>query len=879
MMAQYLAIKAGAPDCLLFYRMGDFYELFFEDAVAAADALDITLTKRGKHEGAEIPMCGVPVHAAESYLSRLIRKGFRVAVCEQTEDPAEARKRRGHKAVVKREVVRLVTPGTITEEALLDARADNYLVALARAESRLGLAWLDLSTAEFRTMETTPADLEADLARLAPSELILPEALATAGELAPALAAWRARRVPGEAPVLDSGRAARRLAEHFAVTTLEAFGAFSRAELAAAGALLDYVETTQKGRIPRLERPRRVESGHELRIDAATRRGLELIRTLSGNREGSLLACVDRTVSGAGARLLAARLAAPLADAAAINQRLDMVGFFVEDGAVRANTRELLSRTPDLARALSRLALDRGGPRDLAAIARGLERAGRLRDVVPAAGLAPPPSGIAEAVAGLGGHGALVDALARALAPEVPAQAREGGFVAPGHRADLDEQRRLRDEGRRLIAGLESKYREETGIEGLKIRHNHVLGYYLEASARRADPLLAPPLNETFHHRQSMANALRFSTTELSELERAMAEAAERALAIEFEVFEALVARVLAASEPIRLTATAMAALDVAAANAELAATERQCRPVVDDSLHFEIAGGRHPVVEAALRARREGSFVANDCDLGAEARIWLLTGPNMAGKSTFLRQNAMVCVLAQSGAWVPAASARIGVVDRLFSRIGASDDLASGRSTFMVEMVETAAILNQAGERALVILDEIGRGTATWDGLAIAWAAVEHLAEVNRCRTLFATHYHELTALHGRLPSLANHTMRVSEWRGEVVFLHEVVAGAADRSYGIQVARLAGLPPSALARAETVLAVLEKSDTEGGAATAKLAEDLPLFAAARPKGGSAGPKAADPAREALAALDPDSMSPREALDALYRLRELLASE
>ena len=876
MMAQYFAIKAGARECLLFYRMGDFYELFFDDAVAAAEALDITLTKRGKHEGRDIPMCGVPVHAAETYLSRLIRKGFRVAVCEQTEDPAEARKRRGHKAVVEREVIRLVTPGTLTEEALLDARSDNYLVALARAGARLGLAWLDLSSGEFHAMETSAGDLEADLARLAPSELLLADSLVSAEPLADALGPWLDRRVPGEGPAFDSGQGARRLREHFQVASLEAFGAFSRAEVAALGGLLEYALSTQKGRVPRLDPPRRIEGGTELKIDAATRRGLELTRTLTGGREGSLLATVDRTVSGPGARLLAAHLAAPLAEAAAINRRLDMAGFFVDRVAARQTVRERLARAPDLARAIGRLAVGRGGPRDLAAIADGLARAGELARALPDDGLVPPPDGIVAAVAGLGGHAALVDELRRALAPEVPARASEGGFVAQGVRADLDEQRRLRDEGRRLILGLEAKYRQETGLDGLKIRHNHVLGYYVEVSARRAEPLLAPPLTEIFHHRQSMANALRFSTTELSELERAMGEAGERVLAIELEVFDRLNAQVLAVSEPIRRTAGALAALDVAAANAELAANERYCRPTIDDSRAFEVMGGRHPVVEAAILARREGTFVANDCDLGPDARLWLLTGPNMAGKSTFLRQNALIAVLAQAGLWVPATSARIGVVDRLFSRIGASDDLASGRSTFMVEMVETATILNQAGERTLVILDEIGRGTATWDGLAIAWAAVEHLADVNRCRTLFATHYHELTALAGRLPGIANHTMRVSEWKGEVVFLHEVAAGAADRSYGIQVARLAGLPAPALVRAETVLAALEKSDAEGGGATARLAEDLPLFAAARPRGGGGAP-APDPARDALAALDPDAMSPREALDALYRLRDLLA--
>ncbi len=734
MMAQYHAIKEAHPDCLLFYRMGDFYELFFADAEQAAAALDITLTKRGKHAGQDVPMCGVPVHAADTYLSRLIRKGYRVAVCEQTEEPAEARRKRGAKALVAREVVRLITPGTLTEDTLLDARANNYLAALARAEGRLGLAWLDVSTGDFFTTATTPGDLGAELARLAPSELLLAEDAAEAPELSAALAGWRRTLTPLPGPRFDSRNAERRLLALYGVATLEAFGAFERAETAAAGALVGYVEETQKGRLPRLKPPRRVGAGAVLRIDAATRRNLELMATLQGDREGSLLSVIDRTRTGAGARLLAARLAQPLAEVAAIDRRLDMVRHFLDAPDRREAVRESLSGCPDLARALSRLSLGRGGPRDLVAIAEGLRRTTALRDGLAAESLVPAADGIVDAVERLGRHGELVAELGRALAPEPPHLARDGGFVADGYAAPLDEQRTLRDESRRLIMALERKYREATGIEQLKVKHNQMLGYYIEASARRTEALLAPPLNETFVHRQSTANAMRFSTAELGELERGVAQAAGRALALELEIFETLVAQVAARGEAIMTAADAMAELDVAAANAEQAASARYCRPRVDDGTAFEITAGRHPVVEAALRARDEAGFVANDCRLAEEdSRIWLLTGPNMAGKSTFLRQNALIAILAQMGAYVPAEAARIGVVDQLFSRVGATDDLARGRSTFMVEMVETAAILNQAGPRALVILDEIGRGTATYDGLSIAWAAVEHLAEVNR--------------------------------------------------------------------------------------------------------------------------------------------------
>ena len=868
MMAQYLEAKSAYPDCLLFFRMGDFYELFFEDAVKAAAALDITLTRRGRHDGEDVPMAGVPVHAHESYLARLIRKGFRVAICEQLENPAEARKRPG-KSIVRRDVVRVITPGTITEDNLLEARANNYLAAVAEAGGGLGLAFVDISTGELAIEPTARERLGAALARLDPGELLLPERLAQAPELSELLREWRDRSTVQPNSRFDSENARRRLEELFQVGTLDAFGSFSRGEIAAAGALVDYIDLTQKGRLPRLSPPRRLSDGAVMEIDGATRRNLELTRTLSGDRAGSLLATIDRTVTGAGARLLAAQLAAPLTDPGAIDRRLDAVQFFTTEDRLREELRQIFRRCPDVERALARLTLGRGGPRDLAAVRDALAQAAAVKDLLAAPGLSPVPPLVTEAAADLGDQGALVDRLTRALAPELPMLARDGGFVAPAYSPALDELRMLRDESRRLIAGLQSRYAEETGVAALKIRHNNVLGYYIEVTPTHAEKLSA--LNGTFIHRQTLASAVRFTTVELSELERSIAEAADKALALELELFEELVGEVLGRAEAVAAAARALATLDVAASLAELAVERRYCRPVVDRSLAFEIRGGRHPVVEAALDAARSGSFVANDCDLSPENRLWLLTGPNMAGKSTFLRQNALIAVLAQMGSFVPAESCRIGIVDRLFSRVGASDDLARGRSTFMVEMVETAAILNQAGERALVILDEIGRGTATFDGLSIAWATVEHLHEVNRCRALFATHYHELTALAGKLSALSCHSMRVKEWQGDIVFLHEVQAGAADRSYGIHVAKLAGLPPAVIARAESVLERLERGDK--GRDAGRLAEDLPLFAAAVPKPAPAGPS---PVEERLKALNPDELTPRQALEALYELRARL---
>ena len=871
MMAQYLDIKRQHPDALLFYRMGDFYEMFFDDAVKAAAALDIALTRRGRHEGADIPMCGVPVHSHESYLERLIRAGFKVAICEQTEDPAEAR-RRGPKAVVAREVVRLVTPGTLIEDSLLDSRSNNHLAAVARVNGAWGVAWLDLSTGGFAVAAPEAGELAALLAQIAPGELLAPEPLA--GD--PALAERTDAMTPLPAARFDSAAAARRLGALYGVATLDSFGNFSRAEVAAAGALTDYVELTQKGRRARLAPPKRQAGGAVMAIDAATRRNLELARALDGARRGGLLDAVDRTRTPGGGRLLAARLAAPLTDPARIAARLDMVAFFVAAATARDAARKTLAGCPDLERALGRLCLGRGGPRDLAALRDALARAEALRRLLTAGGadLAPPPDGLADAAARLGMHGVLVDRLRRALAADPPALARDGGFIADGYAAALDEQRTLRDESRRLIGALQAEYAARTGIAALKVKHNNVLGYFVEVSAGHGDKLIGDP---GFIHRQTMAGAVRFTTTKLAELADAIARAADRAIALERELFDDLVGEAAARADDIAAAAAALAGIDVAAAGAALAAERDYCRPVVNDGPDFVVKGGRHPVVEAmaaepGAAARGAPAFVANDCALAEGGRLWLLTGPNMAGKSTFLRQNALIAVLAQAGCYVPARECAIGAVDRLFSRVGAADDLARGRSTFMVEMVETAAILNQAGPRALVILDEIGRGTATFDGLSIAWATIEHLHAVNRCRALFATHYHELTSLAATLENLACHTMRVREWQGEAVFLYEVAAGAADRSYGIHVARLAGLPEAVVARAGEVLARLESA--EGGAPAARLATDLPLFAKP-PPAASAPPAPAPPALALLRDTDAYSLTPRAALELIYRLKAL----
>ncbi|MFP5454315.1 MAG: DNA mismatch repair protein MutS [Alphaproteobacteria bacterium] len=859
MMAQYLALKAAAEDCLLFYRMGDFFELFFDDARAASACLDIALTARGEHQGQPIPMCGVPVHAAEAYLARLIKAGHRVAIAEQTESPAEARKRAGSKALVERAIVRVVTAGTLTEEALLDARSANWLVAVAAigqgSDRRLGVAAADISTGRFEIAGLPASGLDAELARLGAAEVVVPE------DLEEPVA--EAVRWPREH--FDSLRGEDRLRTLLGVATLDAFGPFERAELAAAGALIAYLERAGQGSLPFLQPPRRRVVADHMMIDAATRESLEITLSQSGQRKGSLLDAVDRTVTGAGARLLGTDLSAPLTDIAAIEARLDLVALFEGDGLLRDRVRSALRALPDIGRALGRLVARRGGPRDLGQLRDGLEQAHMLHDLL--SGVAPMPQLLEALLPLLSGHEPLIQLLRRALVASPPIDAAQGGYIAEGYDPALDALRGQGGEGRKAIAALEARYRAETGIASLKIRHNGVLGYHIEVQAKHADPLMAA--DSGFTHRQTLAGVVRFNAPDLHEQAMKVGQSGEHALAAEAAHLEELIGTALAGTSGIAATADALARLDVAAALADRAVEGGWTRPHFEPHPCFDIRGGRHPVVEAAVRAQG-GRFVANDCSLSEQERLWLVTGPNMGGKSTFLRQNAAIAILAQAGSPVPAASARLGIVDRLFSQVGASDNLARGRSTFMVEMVETAAILAQATERSFVILDEVGRGTSTYDGLAIAWAVVEAVHDINRCRCLFATHYHELTRLAERLDALSLHHVRAREWKGELVLLHEVAEGPADRSYGIAVAKLAGLAPAVLGRAREVLKKLEAGRAATGGLAAGL-DDLPLFAAAA----QAEEEKRDPLRQEIETIDVDALSPREALDLLYRLKAL----
>jgi DNA mismatch repair protein MutS len=851
-MAQWFAAKADHPDALVFFRMGDFYELFFADAEAAAAALDIALTHRGEHAGTPIPMCGVPYHAAEAYLARLIRRGFRVAVAEQMEDP----KNRTGKAPIRREVVRLITPGTITEDALLEAGRPNLLLALAQGQDGIGAAWLDVSTGLFETAILLPAELPALLGRLEPAEILAPATIA--------LGDWADKRAP-EPTASPPLVARRRLAEAFGAASLDAFGSFTDGEAVAAALALEYVRATQAGSLPRLARPSPQGRAGVLAMDAATRASLEIQRARDGGGQHTLYAAVQRTLTPAGARMLAGWLGAPLTDPDAIADRQDAWSWLLANADAAAKLRAALRSAPDIARALARLSLNRGGPRDLAALRDGLAAAHHAEAALEG----PLPPVLAAARGTLATDPALARTLTDALADPAPHRLEDGNVIRPGFDGELDAERSLRDDSRRVLTTMQLDCAQRYGVASLKIKHHAQLGYVIEVQAANVEKLRAFP---ELTLRQGMANGARFTTPDLAELDRRISEAGERAAARERSVFAHLVRSALEHADALAACADALALLDAAQSAAKLAESGTWCRPVVTDGDEFQIRGGRHPVVEAALAGH--AAFVPNHCDLSPERRVLLLTGPNMAGKSTYLRQNALIVVLAQACLPVPAESARIGVVDRLFSRVGASDDLARGRSTFMVEMTETAAILHQAGPRSLVVVDEIGRGTATLDGLAIAWAVLEALHSAIRCRTIFATHFHELAELVDRLPRLAPHTMRVKEWKGTVVFLHEVAAGAAKRSWGVHVAELAGVPAPVVRRSAQLLALMEKHGGPLGAGAPLGA--LPLFAGGTAEEPLPAADELDPLHAAMTELDPDRLSPREALEALYRLKALL---
>lgn len=856
MMAQYNRVKAEHPDCLVFFRMGDFFELFGEDAVHAAQALDIALTKRQ-----DISMCGVPAHAHESYLAKLIKSGFKVAICDQLESPAEAKQRGGYKALVHRDVVRIVTPGTLTEDPLLDTRRSNYLAALTLTKNTGAIAWADISTGAFYVQDGNVEALTAALARIDPSECLASE---KDSEHFPA---WRAQLSIEPDSRFDAPNARKRLQERFEVASLEGFGSFSEAACTAAGAVLDYIARTQKNAAPLLSPPRIFMAQSHMVLDAQALRNLEIFTSVNGDKRNSLLACLEATKTPMGGRLLAQRLSAPSCDVKEIEARLDEVEAFA-DLSLRKTLRSLLAEAPDVERALARLSFGRGGPRDLASLRACGQVAAKLRLLLNAKDLADGAKDLQSALNQALTLSSYIDTLERALTPEPPMISRDGGFIANGYNPELDEQKKLRDDTRRVMAALQARYVQMTGLSSLKISYNAIIGYHIEISARQAEVLLEPaarqdPQRSIFIHRQTMASNVRFTTEELLDLEQKISKAGEHALALELQIFETLRQSALQHADAFKDLSLAIARLDVASAGADLAAARKYVRPLISQDSKFDIQAGRHPVVEEAL-LRNGQRFTANACTLENDQRLWLITGPNMAGKSTFLRQNAILAVMAQAGFYVPAAKAEIGVIDRVFSRVGAGDDLSSGRSTFMVEMTETAIILNQATRQSLVIVDEIGRGTATQDGLALARACLEYFHDQLQCRGLFATHFHELTALETQLDHLVCHNLAVKEHGGDIHFLHHVERGAADRSFGVHVAKLAGLPAPVVKRAADLLRIAESA--------AKADGHLPLFGAT-PQEPLREP--ASPAFDLLDGIEPDSLSPKEALELLYRLKSL----
>ncbi|MEZ5989339.1 MAG: DNA mismatch repair protein MutS [Planctomycetota bacterium] len=854
MMAQYLAIKRDQPDALLFYRMGDFYELFFDDAKRASRLLGITLTSRNKGEDA-IPMAGVPVRALDSYLQKLVRLGERVAICEQVQDPREA------KGLVERELVRIVTAGTLTEEEVLDGGRPNFVVAACRRGDRAGLAWLDLSTGLFQLSECRPGQLEDELARLDPAELLLPEGMVgDDGD--------RTRRpfAAVEAPLrwcpdfdFNPAECAKELARFFRVRDLEGYGLsldVHAQAIACAGALIRYAQETQRTALPHVRRIELFQRSNRMILDRATRASLELVETQRGERKGALLDAIDRTRTPMGARLLRELVLLPYVEPTPILRIQGAVEECFGDAALRDDLRAELGHVQDLERLSARLSTGRASPRDLVALRASLERLPALIDRLAGAH--------SELLAAIRDHTDVLADLARKVAARVvdepPIAVKEGGIVRAGFDAELDELRSIGREGKDWMLRFQEQEVARTGLTSLKVGYNRVFGYYIEIP-RSADHDLVPA---NYVRKQTVKNAERYVTPELKEFETRVLKSEELARDMEYHLFVALRDELAAAGSRVLDTAQAVARVDLVAALAELAVERGWARPEVDEGRDLVIRDGRHPVLEGMLGGE---PFVPNDCELAPPGRsLLLITGPNMAGKSTYIRQVALIVLLAQIGSFVPAREARVGLADRIFTRVGAGDDISRGASTFMVEMQETANILNNASDRSLVILDEVGRGTSTWDGLSLAWAICESLHDRVGCRTLFATHYHEMTELVDECEGVHNCHVAVREWNDDIVFLHRIQPGGTDKSYGIHVARLAGIPGPILERARAILDRLESEGQRPDPAATRARDrtrQLDLF---RPP--------AERLLGELDKLDPDALSPREAWDRLRELKE-----
>jgi DNA mismatch repair protein MutS len=872
MMQQYLDVKKRYNDYLLFYRMGDFFELFYDDAITASKALDIVLTRRGKAQGADIPMCGVPHHACENYLNKLIKLGHKVAICDQMETPEEAKKRGGYKAVVKRDVIRVVTPGTLTEDTLLDASATNYLLALNLGKAGIiALAWCDISTGEIYFSSVKNENIFSEIERINPKEIIINDDILNDKNFSDLLNNYRKILSSHSKSFFDANKAERKLKEVFKVAALDAFGSFEKEELGSLGALMEYIEITQVGKLPRFSAPKKSEEKTFLEIDSSSFSSLEIFRSASGETAHSLYGMLNETNTNAGARLLQKTLARPLINKKHIDARLDAVEFFTKNDTILNNVRGILKTIPDFERIISRIHLGRSNPRDLGALRDGLKSALRLVEIFSFNNSTKIPAEIKENISGIANFDSLINLLDNAIIDLPPINLNEGGFIKPGFNAKLDDYRNTKQNSENIKTGLQDKYIKETGINSLKIKDNNVIGMFIEITASHLDKI---PAN--FLHRQTTANYVRYTTEDLRKVENEIINSANYAINLELEIYQNLINEIILFSENIIKTSVSISNTDLISSFAFLAIKNNFSKPEILNSNDLIIENGRHPIVEGSLKNQKEKQeFIGNSLSLTSNKKIWLITGPNMSGKSTFLRQNALIIILAQIGCFVPAENAKIGVVDKIFSRVGASDNLAKGHSTFMVEMIETASILNNATENSFIILDEIGRGTATFDGLAIAWATLEFLHDNARARCLFATHYHELNSLTKELKNLVSYTTQIKEWNGDIIFMHKIIPGEASSSYGIHVAKLAGMPRNVIERANEILAILTKENKTNSVDI--ISNNLPLFVAQKTAETGLNPEETEILNQ-LKKSDINNLSPIQAFNLLVELSKKLQS-
>ncbi len=865
-MRQYLDIKFAHFDCLLLFRMGDFYELFYEDAITASRTLGIALTKRSKSGADEICMCGVPHHALENYLNKLLDEGFKVAICDQVETPEQAKKQRGYKAIVNRLVTRIITPGTIIEESLLEAGEPSYLVSIAMEKGNAAIAAVDLSTSEISVISVPEAEIINELARLRPKEILLSDKYRS-NEIASIISDQLDMRISFQ---VDSNYAPKKceknLLEFYHISALDAIGRLQKAEISALGSIIEYISLTQKENLPKLPKPKILNYQKFMGIDASTRRNLEIVASSSGGVRGSLFATIDSTVSKAGSRLLYNYLSAPLVEIDKIKARLDVTKFFYENISLAESVRKSLKKTGDLERCITRLNMGRSTPKDLLSIKYTIEIAEKIRaDFVNSVGM-DLPSHIEPIIKPLLGQGEIYELISSSIRDEATNSIADGGVIKRQYHPKIAELYNLIENGQAAIEKLRNQYRKETGIDTLKISNNNVIGLFIDITARHAGKIV----DDKFIHRQTTANSVRYTTTELQELESNMVNAKLMVVGLEQDIYHKICAQAIDKQQSLLDLASSLSLLDVYCNFALIADENNYSMPILSDDIGFEIIGGRHPVVEQSLKKSND-SFIQNDCKLSMDERVWLITGPNMAGKSTYLRQNAIITILAHIGSYVPAESAKIGVVDKIFSRIGAGDDLNKGQSTFMLEMLETSSILAQSSHKSLIILDEVGRGTSTYDGVAIAWSVLEHIHDKIRARCLFATHYHELTALEDILPALENYTVDVDDSGARILFLHKIKKGFASKSYGVHVAELAGLPKPVIRKATELLKKFEKDSGKTNKEIMKNeSHNMSLFEV------STDPESKKHKQlfNNLTNIDPDTLSPKEALDALYKLKE-----